>query len=342
MRKTARPLLSLCMSLLAGLPLSAHAACTVNDKLVNSCRPWFAVAAGGYTEAPNGTKGQITYFEQRAGRQVDIVHTYHRPNKDALTEDELYFINRPNTYLATTWKPAKLWQDAGGSNAETNAHIDHMAQSIKAVAPKKIFLTVFHEPENDVTGGGTNCPANIYKGKAGTPEEYRAMWRNIRNRFDAQHVTNVVWVMNYMGFKKWDCLVDDLWPGNDLVDWVVWDPYEHQHAQWPESPMRLYNFLTQHSNAQHDYLSKPWGIMETGVIGPQTLAVQQYADMKASLDNNTMPRLKMLAIWDDYTANSKDIRLGYDSETHQPDTVKQKAFNAYFNDPRFTDTFYEK
>lgn len=31
--------------------------------------------------------------------------------------------------------------------------------------------------------------------------------------------------MNYMGFKRWDCLVPQLWPGNSLVDWVMMDTY---------------------------------------------------------------------------------------------------------------------
>ena len=57
------------------------------------------------------------------------------------------------------------------------------------------------------------------------------MWHNVRARFDALGVTNVVWVMNYMGWKDWNCVVKDLWPGNDYVDWVMWDPYP-KNATW--------------------------------------------------------------------------------------------------------------
>ena len=31
--------------------------------------------------------------------------------------------------------------------------------------------------------------------------------------------------MNYLGFDGWDCLFPELWPGNDRVDWITWDPY---------------------------------------------------------------------------------------------------------------------
>ena len=50
------------------------------------------------------------------------------------------------------------------------------------------------------------------------------MWHNVRHRFDALGVTNVVWVMNYTGYVTGQCLTKDLWPGNDYVDWVMWDP----------------------------------------------------------------------------------------------------------------------
>ena len=45
-----------------------------------------------------------------------------------------------------------------------------------------------------------------------TPDGYRAMWRHTRDIFDAAGVTNVVWVMNYMGLENWDCMIRDLWP----------------------------------------------------------------------------------------------------------------------------------
>ena len=35
--------------------------------------------------------------------------------------------------------------------------------------------------------------------------------------------------MNYMGFTGWSSIVDRLYPGNDLVDWISYDPYAHSN-----------------------------------------------------------------------------------------------------------------
>ena len=70
-----------------------------------------------------------------------------------------------------------------------------------------------------------NCPAGTAKGTSGSPDQYRAMWQNVENRFKADGVDNVVYVMTYISYPRWDCAIKDFWPGNDLVDWVAWDPY---------------------------------------------------------------------------------------------------------------------
>ena len=41
----------------------------------------------------------------------------------------------------------------------------------------------------------------------------------------------------------------DLWPGNDYVDWVMWDPYPQTRGPGPLSSGRFYNYLTANSDA---------------------------------------------------------------------------------------------
>jgi hypothetical protein len=50
------------------------------------------------------------------------------------------------------WKPASPW--ANGYNGDDNAGIDAIAASLKSVAPHKVMLVIWHEPENDVSPGG--------------------------------------------------------------------------------------------------------------------------------------------------------------------------------------------
>ncbi|MCH2547070.1 MAG: hypothetical protein MK052_05640 [Alphaproteobacteria bacterium] len=323
-----RKILLMLSFLISFSPAHAQETC-IDDKLVNHCRVWFGANANKYPAVARGMRNQIEHFESRLGRRVDIAHTYHGVGSNQLSEDDIYFITRSDTLLMTNWKPAARWSDANGSNDAVNATIDEMAQSIKSVAPHKIFLTIYHEPEDQVEDG-TSCKSYSDKPKAGTPKDYRAMWQNIRNRFDALGVDNVVWTMNYMGYERWHCMVNDLWPGNDLVDWLTWNSYANKRLDWPASPMRLYNFFTENSNAEHDYLSKPWGLVEFGAIGGEEHMLKQFDAMYDAIDQDVMPRLKMYIVFD-----NGDARIGY-TKAGRPVPEAQEHFNRFANHPRFT------
>ena len=77
-----------------------------------------------------------------------------------------------------------------------------------------MFLTIWHEPEDQVGGAGSARPA-----------DYAAMYRYVVTELRSLGVTNAVFVMNYMGFNGWSNMVDALYPGNDVVDWIAYDPY---------------------------------------------------------------------------------------------------------------------
>jgi hypothetical protein len=320
---------------------SATTACTVSSMLVNSCGPVLEVWANKYPEVGTDEKSQIEYFEKRAGRQATIVRTYNPPGYNTLSADDIYFATRANTILEKTWRPSMTWADAGGSDASVNATIDQMAASVKSVAPHKIILAIHHEPEPDVSGGAPGCPSTFaYKGTSGTPTQYRAMWANVEKRFAADGVTNVVWAMNYMGAQGYDCMVDAMWPGNSLVDWVLWDPYANAdggQADWYKSVSRFYNVLTSKNDTSQAYLSKNWGFGESGVYETTEAATEaQFAEMKAALDNNTMPRLKDFAIFDSW-GGTFDSRVGCYDTSHDCNPLnqaQQNSFNTFAKDAK--------
>jgi len=51
-----------------------------------------------------------------------------------------------------------------------------------------------------------------------------------------------------------------MWPGNSYVDWVVYDPYAQNSETFGSSLQNLYNYLSQNSDTNHAYTSKPWGL----------------------------------------------------------------------------------
>jgi hypothetical protein len=315
----------------AEAPSVAAAGCEPDEILVNPCRPWVGAASNNYV---SGFRNSIEHHEARAGRQMDIVHNYRRPG-EVLTNEDRSMAGRPGTIGFFNWKPASNWSAAGGGNSSVNAQIDNMAESIKLLGDTKIFLTVAHEPENDVErGGDPACPTTQYSGREGTSAEYVQMWHNVRARFDALGVYNVVWVMNYLGYVKWDCLIAGLWPGNDYVDWVMFDPYP-RISTYEQVTGRFYDYLTSISDAEHDFLSKPWGLAEYGsVASSQSAAYRLYDDILRTAKAGVFPKLRAYINWDGYGAS--DVRVQR-TRSGAIDQTEQDHYNALVNDPFFTD-----
>lgn len=323
------------LSLAGARPVSAASipgACTPTDKLVNPCRPWLGAYGHGYPQVPPDLTSQITYHERRVGRRGDIVRgDYHvGAREQVLTEAEKAYAKRPSTILLIDWKPAKDgWGAARGGHAPTNAVIDSMADSIKSVAPRKIMVAVWHEPENDVSSG-TRCETHPNpETPAGSPADYRAMWANVQRRFAARGTRNVVWVMNYMGYMPWDCLVRELWPGNSRVDWLMMDTYGTEGKPLIGGSVgRFYGFLERSSDATHNYRSKPWGLGEFSIHDASRAQAYAYWDSaRAALDAAAYPRLKAYIVFDS-DGGHQDNRVAYDLNGVY-DPVEQAHYNAF-------------
>jgi hypothetical protein len=300
--------------------------------LVPSC----GVLFGGALTSFGGSDIQSAYNNFNAGTGLDVTldHDYRRPGQ-VLSPADIAIAKTPGAILQLNWKPVYTWADADGSNATVNSQIDAMANSIKSLGSTKIFLALYHEPENDVSGGAAGCPSSIYKGSAGTPDDYRAMWANVEARFAADGVTNVVWAMNYMGYQTWDCMINDLWPGNNLVDWVFWESYSATGDSFANETGRVYNLLTAQSDATHDYLSKPWGVGEFGTRANTSAGqIAYYQALQHELDTNMFPKLKLLSFFDNIGA-AGDWRVAYNANG-QSDPAELSAFETLANDPLIT------
>jgi hypothetical protein len=177
--------------------------------------------------------------------------------------------------LHVFWKPphttSQTWaQVAAGAN-DTN--VDAVANSIKAQAPKQIWLTLWHEPDDDIGTAG-----------AGTAADYVAMWQHVRARFDALAVTNVTWVMVYQNSHSHPEVMASLWPGDAYVDitsqqdYIVAGTTPSQLAtKWLED----LEYLVSNTAAGRNwsYLSRPqafteWGADLGGVRGTNSHRAQ--------------------------------------------------------------------
>jgi len=328
----------------SGTPATTQPAtgkCAPNAMLVNPCRPWFGAAANGNPGASDSKVAQFDYLERLVGQRLDIFRDYHSaPGSNSLGDlplnrDEMQLARRQGTYIDVNWKPAATFAQADGGDPVVNREIDRVAASIKSIAPHKIFMTIWWEPQNDVTSDpGANCYLNPHA-TGGTPAQYIAMWRNVENRFHAAGVTNVVWAMDYQAPANglYDCLVPLLWPGNSLVDWVTYDTYSRNgHATWDNTVGRFYHVLASDSSPSVDFNSKPWGLGEFGTCANANTAAANdfYLQAKSAFEAGTYPRLKMYLVF----ASSGGPKAGPGCLSNynnfgQPDSAKQANFNQF-------------
>jgi beta-mannanase len=192
--------------------------CTVNAKLVPTCGLLWGAAAGGFTAVPRDTAEKT--WEQASGRTAGVYHTYHRGDELIPTTAEIAMAHnqaQPRT-LFLNWKVDYGTTFAAVARGAANARIDREAAYLKANFHDKFFITFHHEPENDV---------NAAKGSGMTAADFAAMFRHTVLRLRADGVTNMVTVVVYMSYEKWFNAPwwADLYPGNDVVDWIGLDAY---------------------------------------------------------------------------------------------------------------------
>jgi len=207
---------------LVSAPVAAQAApagkCVTGELLVPSCGVLWGAAAGGFTTKPRDVEHQR--WEKLSGRTASIFHTYHKGDEKFPTDAEIAMTRdrgRPRVLL-TNWKVAHGTTWAKVAAGQQDRRIDAFAARIKKSYPEKFFLVLNHEPENDVVArAGSGMQAR----------DFAKMYRHVIKRLEAQGVDNAINVMAYMGNEKWmaQSWWKDLYPGDDVVDWMGLDSY---------------------------------------------------------------------------------------------------------------------
>lgn len=292
---------------------------TVSAKLVPSCGVWFGVGPNPYGD--ESYDQALVNFEARIGRTVDISHYYARGQSTLFpTSGMLMRANEPGRerLMLINWKPSGLtWRAVADGAAD--GYLRSLAQHMKAVYPDPFFLSVNAEPEDEV---------NPVPGSGMTALDFRAFFRHTVEVLRANGAGHAVTVMNYMGAPHWPLQpwFEDLYPGNDVVDWLAEDQYafgdepgvwlsdfagmvdrHYDGADWP-------GFYTW---AQRNYPSKPimlgeWGVSEEPVY-PQYKPDFFYETPLQRRED--FPAIKALVYWDTHG----DTMMG-DTRPHSSQT----------------------
>jgi hypothetical protein len=316
----------------APAPVPPAPGCGVNALLVPSCGAWLGVAPGALDFSRTRTE-QLATFESTAGRKSDVMHVYHTNSQLFPTADEVALAREPgrNRLLFVNWKPSTSlsWKAVGAGDAGVDAEIDKLSAYIKKTFPQRFFLSIYHEPENDV---------NPAAGSGWTAADYKAMYRHVALRLKANGTDNAILTMVYMGFAKWGAQpwFDDLYPGDDVVDWLGYDPYASVDSNSSDFSVLVNKTLGAYpgwpgfySWAQQRVPGKPMVLAEWGVAESASNPGGKAAFFRGVVaDAKAYPRIKAMLYFDSAKAHNGDTRIA--SSATSLAGFKDMAADPYF------------
>ncbi len=298
----------------ADVPFATN--CPVSDILVPSCGAYWGIYSRRFGNRDVAVTAKT--WEGMLGRKFDIVLMYYDfsnrlgpgrfPDRQMteLAKDRIPLYDwETRDYVKGTYL---RWADVAAGKYDESVVIPQ-AKRLKEYG-RTVMLSLDHEMD-------------ISYPKHGSPAEYRAMYRHIREVFAAQGVRNVVWVWavtGWLGSNRGD-LVKSFYPGNDLVDWVGYDPYNAGKCKgggWKTFEQTISTFYRW--TEANGLGSKPLLLQEYGLTPDPAnwqASQQWYRDIPSVLKR--YPRLKALVRFDSDT----DCTLRIDSGPGMLEAFKQ-------------------
>lgn len=267
----------------------------LSDELVPSCGLLWGVAAGAKTSE----QGPLAHraFESRTGRTIGLYSHYYRaddlwpaPGEIALARE-----SGARRILLINWRIASdmTWADVvlGRADGRIDAEINYLKGQYFHLRDK-FFLTLHQEMEPEVI----ESPGSGMQAK-----DYAAMYRYVLDRFRASGIDNIVPVMAYLGSPQWanKPWFDDLWPGDEYVSWISWNPYAWSpYRSWsPKTFSDLVNYTRGRYGYPgfYDFITSrhpgvPLMLAEWGVFEEVADQASCYADYRAARKSSSTCR----------------------------------------------------
>lgn len=248
-----------------------------------------------------GSSNVSPELEARVGRKFDIVKLYEDWTSNFPTAAQAGLTPARILYIALTSRtfdasPDKCWSDiaSGALDADLHRH----AANFKAFG-RRMFFSFDIEPE---TRDGACNPSNAL---AGPPAAFVAAWRHVKDVFDADGVTNLVYVWNVVGSDA--PLSYSFYPGDAYVDWIAWDPYNwftcHRSpwASFGDKVQPFYSWLQRHGLARKPFMLAEYGSVENPA--DPSAKPDWFADIPSTLQHR-LPNLKAIVYFNGLDAPS--------------------------------------
>ncbi|WP_412739224.1 glycoside hydrolase family 26 protein [Krasilnikovia sp. MM14-A1259] len=284
--------------------------CHTGAKLVPTCGVLWGVAPGAFTDVPGATA--LATFERKTGRHQDIYHAYHQGIKQLFpTPAEIAIARQPGRerLLLINWKKpyTTSWAKIAKGDPATDAFLDRLAVHINSTFREPFFFTVHHEGEDNVRPRA---------GSGYTAKDYAAMYRHVVLRLRAHGVTNLVTVLVHMAYVPHTTWFDDMYPGDDVVDWIGMDSYSYADPGYGHGDFT--EMLNRQSSARptwpgfyawaaRKHPTKPLMVAEWGVWASRRNPTYQAAFYRAvGAQISRFPRIRAMVYFE--TPHNQDKR----------------------------------
>ncbi|HEX9999827.1 MAG TPA: glycosyl hydrolase [Actinoplanes sp.] len=310
----------------------ATSGCVTDAKLVPNCGVLWGAAAGGFTGLPRDQ--ELRSWEKSSGRTSSIFHTYHRGDENFPTAAEIA-MTRDKAHprvLLLNWRVEYGSTWANVAAGKLDKRIDAFAARLKATYKEKFFLVLNHEPEDDVR------PA---AGSGMTAKDFAKSFRHVITRLRAQGVGNAVSVVAYMGNERWmaQSWWKDLYPGDDVVDWVGLDSYVSAEANYYHAGVfadlldrRAKNGMGFYEWATTKHPKKPVMVAEWGAYHRKGVVVDKSKQFNSVLPELAKrPKIKAIVYFDTKDDATGDRDISIDSMPSSLAAFRKLAANPLFN-----------
>lgn len=287
---------------------SVEAACALSDKLVPACGVLWGISTNPATQAT------LQAAEKDTGRTFDLVYRYHDIVADFPDDDERAVVREGRAlHIAIAAREYGEGEDtvsyADIARGTYDASLRRQATGLASLnAP--VFVT-FEQEANQRRKLGVR----------GSAEDFKAAWRHVHEVYKAEGATNAVWVWVMTGAAENLSRAGQLWPGNDVVDWISWNVYNGSGCNSGKVKPASYETFEQGLKPFYDWVrrsgpalgidpDKPMMISESGsVIYRDDLArtAGWYRQIPEVLPR--YPQVKAIALWASSTSEACDYRF---------------------------------
>ena len=319
----------------------------------------YAYGEGGLTSSSSWQA--VTNFVTDAQKDVSIINNFDSwtdsssstNGTQAFPTTEMNNIRNHGSIPMFTWQPQNGTQGVNQSftlaniiNGAYDTYITNWATVAKSWG-HPFFLRLAHEMN------GTWYPwcASV---NGNTAAQYVQMWQHVHDIFTSVGATNVTWVWCVNVVSSMPTPINQLYPGDNYVDWLALDGYNRLANPWQDFSAIVATTVTQLTNIAP---GKPVMVAETGcnqTNNPTETKAQWFLNVLTNYLPVVQPRIKAWVYFNSTNSNDgNDWRItspasavtGYQQgialpyyDTNQYGAIFSSPIQPLLNDATTTDT----